>query len=242
MCEGSNQSAVVCRISPGHCSAMPTFLIPHCCSLRSRILTFFNLPGCFQTLRCPLQWTSFITQVLVDSLTPTLGSIWPGNTRFFHIYCVFEQHEKGTHACCSSITIVMIFTQLTISFSVNIIITYLQLSWKTKVFHLSLSLWLFSTSISPLTIFFKFIILSLYNSLSFRRYFGIVISHFQVAIYTARRDEMVDVVQATLFYMNPDAPIPVHSPYSALPYEVKIIFVSIGDWFARGIHDLCMTD
>ena len=44
---------------------------------------------------------------------------------------------------------------------------------------------------------------------SFRRYFGIVISHFQVAIYTARRDEMVDVVQATLFYMNPDAPIPV---------------------------------
>ena len=34
---------------------------------------------------------------------------------------------------------------------------------------------------------------------------------------------MVDVVQATLFYMNPDAPIPVHSPYSALPYEVKII-------------------
>ena len=33
---------------------------------------------------------------------------------------------------------------------------------------------------------------------------------------------MVDVVQATLFYMNPDAPIPVHSPYSALPYEVKV--------------------
>ena len=55
---------------------------------------------------------------------------------------------------------------------------------------------------------------------SFRRYFGIIIPHFQVAIYSARRDEMVDIVQATLFYMNPDAPIPVHSPYSALPYEV----------------------
>ena len=59
---------------------------------------------------------------------------------------------------------------------------------------------------------------------SFRRYFGIVISHFQVAIYTARRDEMVDVVQATLFYMNPDGPIPVHSPYSALPYQVSFLF------------------
>ena len=60
-------------------------------------------------------------------------------------------------------------------------------------------------------------------SFSFRRYFGIVITHFQVAIYTARRDEMVDVVQATLFYMNPDAPIPVHSPYSVLPYQVEFI-------------------
>ena len=62
---------------------------------------------------------------------------------------------------------------------------------------------------------------------SFRRYFGIVITHFQVAIYTARRDEMVDVVQATLFYMNPDAPIPVHSPYSALPYQVLSYFYLI---------------
>ena len=60
---------------------------------------------------------------------------------------------------------------------------------------------------------------------SFRRYFGIVITHFQAAIYTARRDEMVDVVQATLFYMNPDAPIPVHSAYSALPYQVRNIIV-----------------
>ena len=56
---------------------------------------------------------------------------------------------------------------------------------------------------------------------SYRRYFGIVISHYQVALYSARRDEMVEMVQATLFYMNPDAPIPVHSPYSALPYEVR---------------------
>ena len=36
---------------------------------------------------------------------------------------------------------------------------------------------------------------------------------------------VVDVVQATLFYMNPDAPIPVHSAYSALPYQVRNIIV-----------------
>ena len=58
---------------------------------------------------------------------------------------------------------------------------------------------------------------------SFRRYFGIVISHYQVALYSARRDEMVETVQATLFYMNPDAPIPVHSTYAALPYKVRIL-------------------
>ena len=55
---------------------------------------------------------------------------------------------------------------------------------------------------------------------SFRRYFGIVISHYQVALYSARRDEMVEAVQSTLFYMNTEAPIPVHSTYAALPYEV----------------------
>ena len=56
-------------------------------------------------------------------------------------------------------------------------------------------------------------------------YFGIVITHFQVAIYTARRDEMVDVMQAALFYMNPDGPIPIHSPYSALPYQVLSVLL-----------------
>ena len=56
---------------------------------------------------------------------------------------------------------------------------------------------------------------------SYRRYFGIVIGHYQVALYSARRDEMVEVVQATLFYMNPDAPIPVHSLRASIPYEVK---------------------
>ena len=48
-----------------------------------------------------------------------------------------------------------------------------------------------------------------------------MISHYQVALYSARRDEMVEAVQSTLFYMNPEAPIPVHSTYAALPYEVR---------------------
>ena len=39
---------------------------------------------------------------------------------------------------------------------------------------------------------------------SFRRYFGIEIGHLQMAIYTSRREEMINVVRATLFYMNPE--------------------------------------
>ena len=60
---------------------------------------------------------------------------------------------------------------------------------------------------------------------SFRRYFGIVISHFQLALYTARRDEMVEAVQNTMFYMNPSHPIPVHSTYTTQPYEVYKFFL-----------------
>ena len=46
-----------------------------------------------------------------------------------------------------------------------------------------------------------------------------------MAIYTARREEMINVVRSTLFYMNPDEPVPVHS-LSALssPYQVILIF------------------
>ena len=50
-----------------------------------------------------------------------------------------------------------------------------------------------------------------------------------MAIYTARREEMVNVVRATLFYMNPDEPVPVHS-LSALssPYQVILIYFALG--------------
>ena len=54
-----------------------------------------------------------------------------------------------------------------------------------------------------------------------------MISHYQVALYTARRDEMVETVQKTLFYMNPEHPIPVHSTYATLPYEVRIFFSNL---------------
>ena len=68
--------------------------------------------------------------------------------------------------------------------------------------------------------------------ISFRRYFGIVLTHYQVAIYTARRSEMIDVVHAFLFYLNPERPIPVHSPYSSLPYQVTVTVVNYGSFVA----------
>ena len=61
---------------------------------------------------------------------------------------------------------------------------------------------------------------------SFRRYFGVEIGHLQMAIYTSCREEMINVVRTTLFYMNPDEPVPVHS-LSALssPYQVILIYI-----------------
>ena len=56
---------------------------------------------------------------------------------------------------------------------------------------------------------------------SFRRYFGVEISHLQMAIYTSRREEMIGVVRSTLRYLNADEPIQIHalSPLSS-PYQV----------------------
>ena len=68
---------------------------------------------------------------------------------------------------------------------------------------------------------------------SFRRYFSIVISHYQVALYTARQEEMIETVQKTLFYMNPEHPIPVHSTYATMPYEVCTFFQFVLSYFLR---------
>ena len=62
----------------------------------------------------------------------------------------------------------------------------------------------------------------------FRRYFGIEISHLQMAIYTARREEMISVVRSTLRYLSADAPVFVHSltpldsPYQVFSFKLCI--------------------
>ena len=61
---------------------------------------------------------------------------------------------------------------------------------------------------------------------SFRRYFGVEIGHLQMAIYTSRREEMINVVRSTLFYMNADEPVPVHS-LSALSSPYQVIFFTL---------------
>ena len=56
---------------------------------------------------------------------------------------------------------------------------------------------------------------------SFRRYFGIEVSHLQMALYTSRREEMINVVRSTLRYLNADEPVQIHSLSSlSSPYQV----------------------
>ena len=50
-----------------------------------------------------------------------------------------------------------------------------------------------------------------------------VLTRFDVAVYTARRTEMLEIVETTLFYLI-DRPV-VHSEVSGLPYMVSF-FVS----------------
>ena len=66
-----------------------------------------------------------------------------------------------------------------------------------------------------------------YYLFSFRRYFGVEIGHLQMAIYIARREEMIEVVRTTLFYMNPDEPVPVHSLSATTPYQVFYFVVNV---------------
>ena len=48
-----------------------------------------------------------------------------------------------------------------------------------------------------------------------------VLSRFDAAVYTARRTEMLEIVEATLFYLV-DRPV-VHSEVSGLPFMVSFI-------------------
>ena len=82
-------------------------------------------------------------------------------------------------------------------------------------------------SVGLITLFSLFDTIDVYFH-SFRRYFGVEIGHLQMAIYTSRREEMINVVRSTLFYMNANEPVPVHS-LSALssPYQVILIYFQI---------------
>ena len=49
-------------------------------------------------------------------------------------------------------------------------------------------------------------------------------THYEAAIYTARRLEMCEIVEQTLFYFL-DRPM-VHSPLSELPFMVSVLTIS----------------
>ena len=50
-----------------------------------------------------------------------------------------------------------------------------------------------------------------------------VMTHYEAAIYTARRLEMCEIVEQTLFYFL-DRPM-VHSPLSGLPFMVSVLII-----------------
>ena len=62
----------------------------------------------------------------------------------------------------------------------------------------------------------RFLMLVLFSR--FRRLPGLLITHQRAALYTARRQEMIQVVELTLFYLL-QRPV-VHSPMSDLPFQV----------------------
>ena len=82
-------------------------------------------------------------------------------------------------------------------------------------------------SVGLITLFRLFDTIDVYFH-SFHRYFGVEIGHLQMAIYTSRREEMINVVRSTLFYMNADEPVPVHSLLAlSSPYQVILIYFQI---------------
>ena len=49
-----------------------------------------------------------------------------------------------------------------------------------------------------------------------------IVTHYTSAVYSARRTEMVEVLGMTLFYLDRDRPVEIHSPYSDLPLQVIV--------------------
>ena len=64
----------------------------------------------------------------------------------------------------------------------------------------------------------------LYSFHRYRHYFGVVVTHQAAALFSARRDEMIDVMTQTLFYLDARRPVVVHSPFSNLPRQVLTTF------------------
>ena len=56
---------------------------------------------------------------------------------------------------------------------------------------------------------------------SYRRYFGVIVPHRRAAVFTARRCELVDVMDHTRHYLNRNAVVQIYSPYSGLPRYVS---------------------
>ena len=75
---------------------------------------------------------------------------------------------------------------------------------------------------------FPVVLLNLFLFFRYRRVTGLIITHQQAALYTARRQEMIEVLETSFFYLitHPE----VHSPLSDLPFQV-IIVVAIPPFF-----------
>ena len=69
---------------------------------------------------------------------------------------------------------------------------------------------------------FLFLVINVVFCYRYRRYFGVIVTHYTSAVYSARRTEMVEVLGMTLFYLDRDRPVEIHSPYSNLPLQVNV--------------------
>ena len=77
---------------------------------------------------------------------------------------------------------------------------------------------------------FEFIIHKACYLCSYRRVTGLIITHQRAALFTARRQEMIEVLERSFFYLlnHPE----VHSPHSEIPFQVifrliELVIVSI---------------
>ena len=159
-------------------------------------------------------------------------SVWRSNTSIFLQSGSFSEVRMADTSKCNypgACRIVDAYFRLNLSGWVDIAVPLFNFFAISYVL-LMILFWCSRWVSSPTTVkFFLYWMLNIFRS--FRRYFGIVISHFQLALYTARRDEMVEAVQSTMFYMNPSHPIPVHSTYTSQPYEVCILCLDCRDPF-----------